>query len=215
MIMSIKEVKLDNYFCEYGLYDMIDVLNNLECYIDIDLNSLVEKFCCGNNITSVDEVISYCTNNFDRLSESNFCESITSDVIDSRIRDYEILLESYNIYKHKGLELIELMQYIIISGKINFVDGDKELYLKKLDIYHKNSVVSGRDIVGMLVSLRNINMKLDMVISKINNMENYHRKQFDWYTQSFKDMVLPSKSLIYDTNKKDITCIRLNRKRCI
>lgn len=211
--MEIKNVRIADRFDDYGVYDMRDILNNLVSYIGISLEDLMVKFCSADNIISVDQVRDYCENNFELLVKVGNGGNSYQDIIDSRISDYQFFVDSYNIYKNKGLDLISLMQYIVVCGNEGFVDRDRELCLKEMGIFHKNSVVCGIAVIGMLVALDNINREFDRVIYEVNNFSNYHSQRFDWFFQMSKDNVLPSESLIYDEEKMDNTSVKLIKKR--
>lgn len=220
--MKEKNIDLNNEFNDEGVYSVSDILNNLDKYVGLSLEELMVKFCHMDDIIGIEKVCTYCRDNFSYLSESKFVDSSVEEFINGRISDYEFLKESYTIYKEKGLKLLELMQYIVIFGNASmvgkgesFYDKDREIYLEKLQIFHKNSVVTGVAAKAMIIALLNIIDKLDKVIFEINDLSNYNKKKFDWFSQMSKTGVLPSKSLVYDENKKDITCIRLVRRRWI
>lgn len=218
IIMKEKDINLNDVFKDDGVYSVCDILNNLDKYVGMSLEELMVKFCCVDDIIGIEEVCTYCRENFSRLSELKFVDSNVDDFINSRISDYEFLKDSYSIYKEKGLMLLDLMQYIAIVGGFGnrkyFSDEDRELYLEKMGIFHKNSVITGVAVKGILVALINIIDKLDKVIMEINDLSSYDRKKFDWFAQISKADVLPSKSLVYDEAKKDITCVKLVRRRC-
>ena len=219
-VVKNKDVNFDVIFNDDGVYSVSDILNNLDEYVGLSFEELMVKFCSVDDIIGVDLVCSYCRDNFSRLSESQFVDSNVNDFVDSRISDYEFLKDSYSIYKEKGLELLGLMQYIVIfgnagiNGKDSFCyDKEREDYLEKLQIFHRNSVVTGVAAKGMVIALLNIIEKLDKVIGEINDLSSYDRKKFDFFSKNTKSNVLPSKSLVYDEYRKDITCIRLVRRR--
>ena len=100
--LKINEINLNNYFDEYGVYDLEEVLDNLDLYLGISKNELITKFCSYDDIISVDMVCNYCRKSFNTWSlDVKFIESNIDHFIRNRVVDYDFLLSKYNIYKNK------------------------------------------------------------------------------------------------------------------
>ncbi len=196
-------------FDEYGVYNIRDVISNFEEITNISFLSLIAKLCNNNNnIITKEEIINYCNNNFSNLYESKNNKIINEEIINRRLIDYDTLSNIINVYKKKGIKLINIILYLNNCDKIKIEYYEKKL--KELDIKHYQNIISGRDLIRILEALINLINNYDNYYKKINNYETYNRQNYDFLSKD----ELPNESLIQDERNHDKTSLsRIKKKK--
>ena len=199
-----------DYFEEYGVYNVIDIINNFKEYFGIDFTTLLKEFYNKNEeVISQKEVINYCKNNYSNLNESRIHKNINKNIIAKRIYDYNIYYKKINIYKNKGQQLLNILLYL--QNNNNIKNEEYEKIIKELDINHYNNIIVGRDLIRILEALSNIINNYKENIKKINNYETYNIQNYDTF-YSISRHAYPNESLINDEEEYDKTSIRRTRK---
>lgn len=212
MVSSMIEVRLEDMFDEYGIYNVNDIICSFDKYLGYDFSDLFSKFeTIEEKIVTRDEVISYCMCNYDKLDESRFSDNVNMRVVKKRVDDYRHFCKILDIYKYKGLKYLSLISYLksLDNGKI---DEKNEKLLIELDISHYKSIVCGRDLIKLLNALGNTIIKCDETISIVNDMNTYHSHNFDSLALG-SDEVYPRHSLVNDDRYLDRTSISVNNKK--
>ena len=192
---------------EYGVYNIEDVINNFTNIFDMTLPNMTSEFLLTDKkIISKEEIVNYCKNNFNNLNESKCKNSINNSIIDSRLQDYNIFKKTIEIYKEKGLSILNIFVYLNQDKKVK----KYEELLSYLDINHYNSIVCGRDIIRLLLALNNIIKNYKEEINKINNLNTYNKINYDSFA-ILSGRLYPNESLINKENSCDNTSLRLTK----
>lgn len=204
----MRKINIRDYYEEYGLYNTKDIINNFENIYGMELPELTSNLLLTEKrILSKEQIIYYCTNNFNNLNESFYKEEIDDEIIKTRLRDYRILNKNISIYKQKSLTIIDLLTYLTK----NRTDTKYEELLKKLDINHYKSIICGRDAVRILEALNNNITLYKEYLTKINNPKTYNIINYDYlYLLSNKNK--PNPSIISKQDIIDKTSIALTKK---
>ena len=203
------KINIRDQYEEYGIYNVKDIISNFPNIYGKKIQDLTSNFLLTKeNIISKEEIVNYCINNFNNLKESSIIDKINKEIISTRIRDYSVLYKRINIYKKKGLILINLLLYL----ENNLPDKKYENLLKELDINHYKSIICGRDTVRILEALNNTIKQYEKYLNKINNLSTYNRINYDnLYMSSTK--LYPNPSIISNRDDIDKTSISLTRKK--
>ena len=103
-------MKSINEYNEYGVYNVSDIITSFPDIFNITLPNLTAEFLLTNKkIISKKEITNYCINNFNNLNESKSRNNIDNDIIESRLKDYEIFKKIIDIYKQKGLVILDIL----------------------------------------------------------------------------------------------------------
>lgn len=213
MVSSMIEVRLKDVFDEYGVYNVGDVICYFDKYLGYSYSDLFDKFrTINDSIVTKDLVISYCLNNYDKLYESKFESNINMGIIKKRISDYEVFCKILDIYKYKGINYLSLLNYLMMVD--NGEEDEKfEKLLVDLEISHYKSVICGRDVVKILIALRNVIFKCDETVATINDMDTYNFYNFNSFSLNSSELY-PRSSLVGDDMCMDKTSIIVDvRKR--
>ncbi len=200
-----------NKYNEYGVYNVSDIINDFPNMFNITLPNLIAEFLLTNNkIISKKEISNYCINNFNNLTESKNRNNIDNDIIESRLKDYEIFKKIIDIYKQKGLTILDILVYL----NQNKLNKQYEKLLDELDIAHYKSIICGRDLIRILNALNNIIKNYNKTINIINNLNTYNNIHYDSFAR-LSNKLYPNKSLINNEDNYDNTSLTLTKKKNI
>lgn len=198
-----------NEYNEYGVYNVSDIINNFPDIFNITLPNLTAEFLLTNKkIISKKEITNYCINNFNNLNESKNRNNIDNDIIESRLKDYEIFKKIIDIYKQKGLAILDILIYL----NQNKLNKQYEKLLNELDIDHYKSIICGRDLIRILNALNNIIKNYNKTINIINNLNTYNNIHYDSFAR-LSNKLYPNKSLINNEDNYDNTSLALTKKK--
>ena len=202
-------MKSINEYNEYGVYNVSDIINSFPDIFNITLPNLTAEFLLTNKkIISKKEITNYCINNFNNLNESKNRNNIDNDIIESRLKDYEIFKKIIDIYKQKGLTILDILIYL----NQNKLNKQYEKLLNELDIDHYKSIICGRDLIRILNALNNIIKNYNKTINIINNLNTYNNIHYDSFAR-LSNKLYPNKSLINNEDNYDNTSLALTKKK--
>ena len=202
-------MKSINEYNEYGVYNVSDIINNFPDIFNITLPNLTAEFLLTNKkIISKKEITNYCINNFNNLNESKNRNNIDNDIIESRLKDYEIFKKIIDIYKQKGLAILDILIYL----NQNKLNKQYEKLLNELDIDHYKSIICGRDLIRILNALNNIIKNYNKTINIINNLNTYNNIHYDSFAR-LSNKLYPNNSLINNEDNYDNTSLALTKKK--
>lgn len=189
----MKEINIREYYEEYGLYNTNDIINNFDKIYGISLPNLTSNLLLTNKrIIPKSKIINYYKKD---------------DNIELKIRDYNIISKKINIYKQKGLKLLDILIYL----KSNKKDKEYEELLTKLDIKHYNSIICGRDASRILETLNNIINEYNNNMQRINDIKTYNHINYDNLAIT-SNKLYPNYSLENNENNHDKTSLSLTRR---
>ena len=198
-----------NEYNEYGVYNVSDIINSFPDIFNITLPNLTAEFLLTNKkIISKKEITNYCINNFNNLNESKNRNNIDNDIIESRLKDYEIFKKIIDIYKQKGLAILDILIYL----NQNKLNKQYEKLLNELDIDHYKSIICGRDLIRILNALNNIIKNYNKTINIINNLNTYNNIHYDSFAR-LSNKLYPNNSLINNEDNYDNTSLALTKKK--
>ena len=202
-------MKSINEYNEYGVYNVSDIINSFPDIFNITLPNLTAEFLLTNKkIISKKEITNYCINNFNNLNESKNRNNIDNDIIESRLKDYEKFKKIIDIYKQKGLTILDILIYL----NQNKLNKQYEKLLNELDIDHYKSIICGRDLIRILNALNNIIKNYNKTINIINNLNTYNNIHYDSFAR-LSNKLYPNKSLINNEDNYDNTSLALTKKK--
>ena len=202
-------MKSINEYNEYGVYNVSDIINSFPDIFNITLPNLTAEILLTNKkIISKKEITNYCINNFNNLNESKNRNNIDNDIIESRLKDYEKFKKIIDIYKQKGLTILDILIYL----NQNKLNKQYEKLLNELDIDHYKSIICGRDLIRILNALNNIIKNYNKTINIINNLNTYNNIHYDSFAR-LSNKLYPNKSLINNEDNYDNTSLALTKKK--
>ena len=192
-------INFNNYYDEYGVYDVNDVLNKFNLFFDMSFSSLLLFFLeFDRYIISRDDVLFYCE---DELG-LDICD------VNKRVNDYNVFYKKIYIYREKGLKILDLFIYLCGNKNVKY----KEKILDDLCISHCESIICGRDVIRLLTALINIKKCYEENIDIINDLHTFDNINFDNFALSSKS-IYPDNSIYPSLENSDKTSLSLVKKR--
>ena len=177
----------------------MDLVNILECNNEklYNLGDIVVKFkkYYGYSIEELKEIfLNYNVCYWEVISDYLDDKNIIGNDKCYRQVDYNYYKKSLSILSKKGLEVIDIIDYLC---NIDNVDLVYENSLDKLEMYHYASVMKGEDINRLLILLFHLVNKFKSLLDKVNDMDTYLVSHLDKFAINYGgDRIYPNKDLI-------------------
>ena len=195
-----------NYESE-KLYNLVDVVDKFSEYYGYSINK-IEKLLTNSVIVTWDEI------------EKKLRDDVIGkkQMLDKK-QFYNYYQKNLNILRIKGVELINIINYLCnLSNSCEFNDY-YENKLEKMEIYHHSSILKGKDINTILIVIFNLLKEFNNNINIINSSYTYlNTGSSVWVVSPYCKKYLPNKELIvfedeYDKNRNDKTSFLIKRRK--
>lgn len=201
----MKEVKFQLKLNDQGLYNVSDILKNLEEYLGIDFEEAILLFK-DLQIASLTEITTMI-----KTSNIQFQEDILR-------KNYQYLKKYLTILQKKGLAYLSLLEYL---QRIDHCDTEQEEpYEKQLEecqIFHFRSILVGYDLKRLLIGLGHTFHQTQKYLQEITTPETYRYLLVDSFALSYgESKIYPEESLINsENNRLDKTSIYPTKRKKI
>lgn len=188
-------------------------INDIVCFFDRKLynfNEVINEFnnYYGLSVEEIKTLFNRCfVVEWETISSTLRDIGINNDDIVTRNFTYEFYYKSLSNLKNKGLELVELIEYLNGLKIINY-NTLYESKLQLIDVSHFGSLLIGGDINRILIVMYHLLKEFNDTLAKINSIDTY----VDYSNLINKsvifvegDSVYPNDSLIvYDNEDKNL-----------
>lgn len=162
-------------YIDEGMYNICDVVGNFSDYFGMSLEQMLELFQ-NYEMVSLGNVIFYVSHNLDKVFEcrSGDCYSFNELLVRVK-RDYEYLRKNLDILSKKGIQYLNLFQYLErVDCRQNKLENFYEAQLKEMGFFHYRSVLIGSDLKFILLAFFNTLKEFENRLHEINDLSTYH-----------------------------------------
>lgn len=200
-------------------YHVGDIIKNFPIYFGISFEEVRTLFFYYKKIDK-EEIKEYIYNNQEFMWENRYNEKENVEkIIEERILDYILLEQKIAILAHKGINYLNMLDYVASIPDILHEDDFYELVFERLQISHYGKGMIGSHLKKILIPLNNIVKELKELLKEINTLENYNRQRLDSFARSYGEykyyaidnVVFNDASIIVD--KTSINCSKIKYRK--
>lgn len=176
-----------------------ELINHFSQYFGINFEEMKQVFLNCNFISETD-IVNYIKNNKEKMWENQAQMNVDINIIiTSRIQYYQQMKNKLLILANRGLNYLEIINYI--ANSLNIFEENKfyETILKKLDLFHYGKHMMVEDINYLINTITHIYQEYSKLLRKINHLETYHQHRNDNFN------IIPEESKDYYLDYVDLS----------
>ncbi len=173
-------------------YNAKDIIDNFSNYFGISFEEMKNYFNEYKIITK-EELYNYIKNNRSKMFEKD--STSLNRILETRTIDYEYFKEVLEILSSDANQYLSLLEYV--ANLENMMDQveEKELLLKKIDIFHYAKVLTGESVNKIFLDLAHLLIPFQEMLKRINNFETYHYQSVDSFMLIYGKNIIKPRSL--------------------